>query len=89
MQIFASCTGETYDSIEADFTGKGYGAFKTAVGDAVVEMLRPIREDAQRLMKDKSYLEQLCKDGADRASYIANKTLRKVYKKVGLVAAVR
>ncbi len=88
MQIYASCTGESYDAIEAEFTGKGYGAFKTAVGDAVVEMLRPIREDAQRLMKDKAYLEQLCKNGADKASYIANKTLRKVYKKVGLVAAV-
>jgi tryptophanyl-tRNA synthetase len=86
MQIYASCTGKSFDTIEAEFTGQGYGAFKTAVGESVVETLRPIREEAQRLMKDKGYLEGLCKTGADKASYIANKTLRKVYKKVGLVA---
>ena len=89
MQIYGACTGRSFEAIEAEFTGQGYGAFKTAVGDAVVEMLRPIREEASRLMKDKAYLENLCKNGADKASYIANKTLRKVYKKVGLVAATR
>ena len=86
MQIYAGATGKTFEEIEAEFTGKGYGVFKIAVGEAVVEMLRPIREDAQRLMKDKAYLENLCRTGAEKASYIANKTLRKVYKKVGLVA---
>ena len=55
-------------------------------GEAVVETLRPIREEAQHIMKDKAYLETLCRDGAERASYIAEKTLRKVYRKVGLVA---
>ena len=89
MQIYAACTGRSFDAIEAEFTGQGYGAFKTAVGESVVEMLRPIREEAQRIMKDKGYLEGLCRDGAEKASYIANKTLRKVYKKVGLVPAVR
>ena len=89
MQIYGACTGKSFAEIEAEFTGKGYGAFKTAVGDAVVEMLRPIREEADRLMRDKAYLETLCKNGAEKASYIANKTLRKVYKKVGLVAASR
>ena len=48
-----------------------------------MELLRPIREESQRLMKDKAYLQQVCRDGAERASYEANKTLRKVYKKVG------
>jgi tryptophanyl-tRNA synthetase len=86
MQIYASCTGKSFETIENEFAGQGYGAFKTAVGDSVVETLRPIREEAQRLMKDKAYLEGLCKTGAEKASYIANKTLRKVYKKVGLVA---
>ena len=85
MQIYASCTGRGFEAIENEFTGKGYGAFKLAVGEAVVETLRPIREQAQLLMKDKGYLEDLCKTGAEKASYIANKTLRKVYKKVGLV----
>ena len=86
IQIYAACTGRSFAEVEAEFAGQGYGAFKTAVGEAVVETLRPIREEASRLMKDKGYLEGLCRSGADKASYIANKTLRKVYKKVGLVA---
>lgn len=69
-----------------EFEGKGYGAFKPAVGEAVVETLRPIREETERLLKDKAYLESVYKAGAEKASYIANKTLRKVYKKVGFVA---
>ncbi len=85
MQIYASCTGKSFDAIESEFTGHGYGDFKAAVGEAVVETLRPIREEATRLMKDKGYLENLCRTGAEKASYIAMKTLRKVYKKVGLV----
>ena len=56
------------------------------VGDAVIEHLRPIREEATRLLKDKAYLENVYRDGAQRASYVAEKTLRKVYKKVGFIA---
>lgn len=83
MNIYATVTGKTFDEIEAEFEGKGYGVFKPAVAEAVVEHLRPIREEAERLIKDKAYLESVYKDGAERASYVANKTLRKVYKKVG------
>ncbi len=86
MTIYAACTGKTYAEIEAEFAGKGYGVFKPAVGEAVVETLRPIREEAARLMKDKAYLEAVYRDGAERAGYVAEKTLRKVYKKVGFVA---
>ncbi len=86
MQIYSAVTEKSYDEIEAEFEGKGYGAFKPAVGDAVVERLRPIREEATRLLADKVYLESIYKSGAERASYLANKTLRKVYKKVGFVA---
>ncbi|MCD8142952.1 MAG: tryptophan--tRNA ligase [Clostridiales bacterium] len=85
MQIYACATGKTYDEIEKEFDGMGYGAFKTAVGDATIEMCRPIREETERLLKDKAYLEQVYTAGAEKASYIANKTLRKVYKKVGFV----
>ena len=85
MSIYSACTGKTFEEIEREFDGQGYGAFKPAVGDAVVEMLRPIREEAQRLMKDKAYLESVYRAGAEKAEYIANKTLRKVYKKVGFV----
>ena len=86
MGIYSAVTGKTNDEIEKEFEGKGYGAFKPAVGEAVVETLRPIREETERLLKDKAYLESVYKAGAEKASYIANKTLRKVYKKVGFVA---
>ena len=86
MQIYAACTGKDYAAIEAEFEGKGYGAFKLAVGEAVVETLRPLREESLRIMQDKAYLEQVYKAGAEKASYVANKTMRKVKKKVGLVA---
>ena len=85
MQIYSCATGKDYEAIEAEFAGQGYGSFKTAVGDAVVEMCRPIQDEANRLLSDKGYLESVYRNGADKASYVANKTLRKVYKKVGFV----
>lgn len=86
MGIYSACTGKSYKEIEAEFAGCGYGVFKPAVADTVVETLRPIREEAARLLKDKAYLEGVYRSGAEKASYVAEKTLRKVYKKVGFVA---
>ena len=86
MQIYSVATGRSYAEIEAEFAGQGYGAFKPAVGEAVVELLRPIREEAERLLKDKAYLEDIYHKGAERAARTAERTLRKVYKKVGFVA---
>ena len=86
MAIYAAVTGRTYEAIEAEFAGMGYGKFKPAVGEAVVETLRPIREEAARIMADKAYLESVYRAGAEKASYVAGKTLRKVYKKIGFVA---
>lgn len=86
MQIYAACTGKDYAAIEAEFDGLGYGAFKPKVGEAVVETLRPLREESLRIMQDKAYLENVYKAGAEKASYVANKTMRKVKKKIGLVA---
>ena len=85
MNIYASVTGKSFDEIESEFAGKGYGVFKPAVGDAVIETLRPIREEAERILADKAYLKQVYTDGAIKASSVARKTLRKVYKRVGLV----
>ena len=85
MNIYSTVTGKTFEEIEKEFEGKGYGVFKPAVGEAVIDALRPIREEASRIMKDKAYLESVYKDGAERASRVADKTLRKVYKKVGFV----
>lgn len=86
IQIYAAATGKSYETIEAEFAGQGYGAFKPAVGEAVIETLRPIREETERLLADKGYLESVYRAGAERASYTAGKTLAKVYKKVGLLA---
>ena len=85
MNIYSAVTGKSYQEIEQEFEGKGYGVFKPAVGEAVIECLRPIREEASRILADKAYLESVYKQGAEKASYVANKTLRKVYKKVGFV----
>ena len=85
MNIYSAVTGESFDEIEREFDGKGYGAFKPAVGDAVIETLRPIREEAERILSDKAYLRDVYTEGAQKASAVARKTLRKVYKKIGLV----
>ena len=86
LAVYCTATGKTIEEAEAAFEGQGYGVFKPAVGEAVVELLRPIREEAERLMGDKAYLESIYKEGAQKAGYVAEKTLRKVYKKVGFVA---
>ena len=85
MNIYASITGLSFSEIERDFEGKGYGIFKPAVGDAVIEMLRPIREESARMIAEKDYLQEIYTDGAQRASSVARKTLRKVYKRIGFV----
>jgi len=85
MNIYSAVTGKSFEEIEKEFEGQGYGKFKPAVGDAVIECLRPVREEAERLIADKAYLQQVYTDGAQRASYVAKKTLRKVYKRVGFV----
>ena len=85
MQIYSTITGESFEEIEREFSSRGYGAFKLNVGETVVELLRPIREEAMRLMADKAYLQGIYRSGAERAAHTANKTLRKVYKKVGFV----
>lgn len=86
VQIYAAATGKTYEEVEAEFDGSGYGKFKPAVGEVVIETLRPIREETERLLADRAYLESVYRAGAEKASRTANKTLRKVYKKVGFIA---
>lgn len=86
LTIYCTATGKTLEEAEAEFQGQGYGIFKPAVGDAVIELMRPIREEAERLMADKAYLEGIYREGARRAQYMANKTLSKVQRKIGFVA---
>lgn len=85
MSIYSVVTGESYDRIERDFAGKGYGDFKLAVGEAVAEELRPIREKFAALTADKAALEALYRKGAETAARIAERTLGKVKKKLGLL----
>ena len=86
MQIYSVATGSSFEAIEAEFAGRGYGDFKKAVGESVVELLRPIREETERLLADKAYLESVYRAGAEKASYVANRTVSKVYKKIGFLA---
>ena len=83
MDIYSAVTGKTYEEIEKEFAGKGYGDFKLAVGETVADHLKPLQERYEQLMKDKAYIESMIKQNDEKAAYYANKTLRKVQKKDG------
>ncbi|MDO4301451.1 MAG: tryptophan--tRNA ligase [Clostridia bacterium] len=83
LNIYSAVTGKPIDEAAAEFKGCGYGEFKTGVGEAVVAELEPIQQRFKEYSSDKAYLEKVMKEGAEKASYIANKTLTKVKKKVG------
>lgn len=83
INIYSVCTGKTPEEIEREFDGKGYGDFKTAVGEAVVGVLRPLQERYADLSKNKDYIDSVIRKNAEKANYYATKTLRKVQKKVG------
>ncbi len=85
MNIYSCFTGKSDAEIEREFSGKGYGDFKCAVGEAIVEGLRPVREEFARLMADKAYLEEVMRRGAADAAYYARKTMSKVRRKLGFV----
>ena len=89
IDIYSACTGDTPSDIEKMFQGKGYGDFKTAVGEVVVARLKPIQEEYARLSADKAYVDSIIKENAEKANYFANKTLRKVQKKVGFPERIR
>ncbi len=85
MEIYSAVTGKSLEEIEAEFAGRGYGDFKTAVGEAVAAELAPMQERLKTLLEDKAQLMQLMALGAERAAYIANRTLEKAQKKMGYV----
>ena len=85
LTIYASVTGKTIDEAVAEFSGKGYGDFKAAVGEAVCEHLIPIQKRYDDLMKNRDYLESIYKKGAEAAYSLSRRTLTKVKKKVGFV----
>ena len=85
MSIYSAVTEKTMDEIEAEFDGKGYGDFKAAVAEAVVETLRPIQTKYNEFINNKDYLEQIYRSGAMRAAHVANRTISKVNRKVGFI----
>ena len=87
MTIYSAVTGKTLDAITAEFAGKGYGDFKTAVGEAVADHLEPVRTEYEKLIADKAYLKECYTAGAETAFRITRKTLSKVYRKIGFVDA--
>lgn len=89
IDIYSACTGKKPEEVVKEFSGKGYGEFKPAVGEAVVSVLKPLQEEAARLEKDKAYIDGVIKNNAEKAQYFANKTLRKVQKKIGFPERVR
>ena len=85
MTIYHAFTGKTFEEIEREFAGKGYGDFKLAVGEACADGLAPVRAEYDRLIADKAFLESVMKNGAEEAAYYARKTLSKVRRKIGFV----
>ena len=83
--IYSAITGESVESFTSSLQGQGYGALKTAVADAVVAALDPIRERAQELLADPAELDRLLAQGAAKANQIAERTLSDVYDKLGFV----
>ena len=89
INIYSACTGKTPDEVVKEFDGKGYGDFKMAVGESVCAVLKPLQDEAARLEKDKAYIDGIIKANAEKAGYFANKTLRKVQKKIGFPERIR
>ena len=89
IDIYSACTGKKAEEVEKEFDGRGYGDFKTAVGEAVVSVLKPLQDEVARLEKDKAYIDGIIKENAEKAGYFANKTLRKVHKKIGFPERIR
>ncbi len=84
MTIYSALTAKSFEDIEKEFDGKGYGDFKLAVGETVVSALAPLQSEYKRIIADKEYLESVLAEGADKASHIASRVLRKTRKRIGL-----
>lgn len=83
LSIYSVFSDKSIDDVVKEFSGRGYGDFKLAVAETVADKLAPIQAEQEKLLKDKEYLDGVLKKGRDIAAYTANKTLNKVYKKIG------
>ena len=89
LNIYCASTGKTIAEAEKEFENVGYGTFKTAVGEAVVANLEPIQAKVRELEKNKDYIDSIIKMNAERAGRLADRTLRKVHKKIGFPARIK
>lgn len=85
MSIYSAVTDKTFEEIEKEFAGKGYGDFKLAVGEATADRLAPMQSEFARIIADKAYIQECMKKGAEKAFKTTRKTIQKVYKKVGFI----
>ena len=86
LSIISALTGESFDSICAELNGQGYGALKNRAADCAIAALEPLQAEYKRLMADKDYLMKVQSESAEKAAWLAQKTLRKVQKKIGFAA---
>lgn len=85
MTILSACSGMTMADIEKKYEGQGYAQFKKDVAEAIVSEIEPIQKKVVELLENKSYLEEIYKKGAEKANYVSQKMLRKMYKKIGFI----
>lgn len=85
IDIQAVLSGKSAAEITTSFEGKGYGHLKQATADVVIATLAPIRQEIQRLLGDKTYLNSVLKDSSQRASERARPTLNKTYQALGFI----
>ena len=86
LTILSTLTGRDIPELEAELDGQGYGVLKDRTAEAVIETLSPIQREFDRLIADKEYLQSVMNRNAERARAIAQRTLSKVYKKVGFAS---
>ena len=85
MSIYSAVTDKSFEEIEKEFAGKGYGEFKLAVGEVVADHLAPVQTEFAKIIADKKYIDECMRKGAEKAFKTTRKTLQKVYKKVGFI----
>ena len=86
LTIHSALSGKSITELENDFSGKGYGDFKTAVAEVVISTLEPIAKRTNELMSDRSELTKILKSGAIKANQVASETLKAAYSAIGLIS---
>ena len=85
INIYCAYTDKTPSDVENIYQGKMYSDFKNDLAEIIIESLKPLQDEYKKIFSDKGYLDKLLAEGRDKARYHANKTLSKVYRKVGLI----